>query len=156
MAGQSKQVNKLDKPESYWSLDQIIKVAVVSFLGCGASYFILKKGLTNVALYNILPAKYQGEIVQRLINIVYGISTGVVGYQILNQSMKSDRLGSTYDKSGSYSLGYILYDILATYLTGGNRDNLIQQSTVALPWVGTSLITGTGRFYSGISYMTGR
>eukprot|EP01080_Neovahlkampfia_damariscottae_P011746 gene11746-5084_t len=155
MAGQSKAINRLEKAEAYWSLDKIVKYLLISFVGCGATYFVLKKGLTNVALYNILPAKYQGEIVQRIIKIFYGITTGVAGYQILNASMKSERLGSTFDKVGSYSLGFIIYDLLATYLTGGNRDNLLQQATVNLPWYGNSLITGKGRYYSGIAYMSG-
>ena len=156
MAGQSKQINRLEKTEAYYSLDKIVKYALISFLGCGATYFALKKGLTNVALYNILPSKYQSEIVQRIISIIYGIGTGVVGYQIMKTSMKTDRLGSTFDQAGSYSLGYITYDMLATYMTGGNRDKLIQQATINYPWYCNSLVTGKGRFYSGIAYMSGK
>lgn len=140
--------NKLEKAENYFGLDQIATKAVISSVGFTSAYFAVKYGLTSsVKFFSVIPAKYQSEIVQKMLSLAHDGYVSYTGSQLLQKSLSTDRLGKEFDSQTSFSLGYYLFDLILCLQQGGKNREVMHHLLLNLPFTYYTLTSGRGRYY---------
>lgn len=140
--------NKLEKSENYFGIDQIGTKAVISSVGFASAYFIIKYGLGSyVKFFSVIPAKYQSEIVQKILSLAHDGYVSYTGLKLLQKSFKEDRLGKEFDSQTSFSLGYYLFDLILCLQQGGKNREVMHHLLLNLPFTYYTLTSGRGRYY---------